>query len=133
MKNLLCAVGCLILASAVFGSDKKEAELASRYDYVGIVTHARISGWNTTGDKKLSPIDPKKIPKGRVLVGIINDRNDDFFPMKGRIYEEGLLFDKEWDVSMKKETESLWIGWDDGTDIVKISIIRKGAGYRREK
>lgn len=135
MKTLLFLFSILAVTSIARAADKKEEELAARYDYVGVVTHARIASWNVTRDRKLSAVDPKKVPKGRILVGIIADPNDPDFPLKGRIYEEGIIYDTKWDVSMKKEVGGLWVGWesDEGTDIVKIAILRKGAGFRREK
>ncbi len=127
-----CALA-LVWTASIFAADKKETELAARYDYVGIVTRSRNPSWNKTGDTKMSPVDPEKVPKRRILVGIRIDRNDEYFPLKGRLYIEGFIYDTEWDVMLAKDTRGTWVGWDDGDDVVEIEIIQKGAGYRQKK
>ena len=133
MKHLLIILfATTLLGAYAHAEDKKISELAARYDYVGIVTHIRQPKWNIDGSHtRLSPVDPQKAPKGRILVGLFKNPLDEDFPLKGRLYIESWWKERHWDMAFTQESPNVWIGWDLDED-VRVRIIRKGLGYRRK-
>jgi len=131
MKILITILVALSIFGGAYGNDRIQ-NLAERYDYVGIVTHIAIAKWNTTGDRKMSPVDSSKVPKGSILVGIIKVPHDNIHPYVGILHIDGWLFTKELQVGMRKGKGALWEGWEGeyGEDVARIRFIRKGEGYR---
>ncbi|HSY75171.1 MAG TPA: hypothetical protein VK810_06855 [Dongiaceae bacterium] len=136
---------CALLSLPAFADDEAHIkDLASRYDFVGIITDTSVLKWNTNPDSskmaKIYPIDPNKVPGGALYVGIAKDANDKDFPyfgdiyVKGKLYGYNQIFVRVHDVKGQK-MQAMDDGGDNliqGGNEYVIEIIRTGSGYKRQ-
>lgn len=97
-------------------------DLASRYDFVGVVTHTSVLKWNTNPDRskggRIFPVDPEKIPGGAPYVGLVKDRGSEM-PFFGDIYVKGTLYGYNEYFVRIFEVKGLQM------------LVRQGRGYKR--
>jgi hypothetical protein len=136
---------CALWSLPAFADDEVHIkDLASRYDFVGIVTDPSVLKWNTNPDSskmaKIYPIDPNKVPAGALYVGLAKDANDKDFSYFGDIYVKGKLFGyNQIFMRMHDVKGQKMQAMDDGGDNLiqggneyVIEVIRTGSGYKRQ-
>tara|TARA_B110001469_G_C9596869_1_gene296398 strand:- start:234 stop:656 length:423 start_codon:yes stop_codon:yes gene_type:complete len=131
-------IALFVWAGTALHADSREhiADLASRYDLVGVVTHTSVFDWNTNRDRsvkgKLAPLDPNEVPNGVIYVGLGEDDPSSGTPYFADIYVKGRIYGyNEWFVRVFEVKGSVMYAMDQNGNEFSIKIIKRGSGYRR--